>query len=167
MADGNLIALPRSLAHENTPIVINNACVSWHRLAKSFMFGGARSYVGTLIPVTSAEAAGVVERLFGKHFGKPLPVALWAAQRDVYGSGGRAPYVMMGVFPQRLRASRINAPQYIMGQLARGLVTWRRMLARAQPSDEPRRHVLESHIQYYERELKRYRERWLPKRSEN
>jgi hypothetical protein len=165
MADGNLIALPRSLAHENTPIVINNACVSWHRLAKNFMFGGAGAYVGTLIPVTSAEAAGVVERMLGKHFGKPLPVALWAAQRDVYGSGGRAPYVMMGVFPQRLRASRINAPQYIMGQLARGLVAWRRMLARAQPTDETQRRTLESHVQYYERELKGYRERWLPKRS--
>ena len=98
MADGNLIALPRSLAHKNTPIVINNACVSWHRLAKNFMFGGARAYVGTLIPVTSAEAVGVVERMLGKHFGKPLPVALWAAQRDVYGSGGRAPYVMMAYF---------------------------------------------------------------------
>lgn len=162
MADGNLIVLPRSLANENTPIVINNACVSWHRLAKNFMFGGARAYVGTLIPVTSAEAAGVVERMFGKHFGKALPVALWAAQRDVYGTGGRAPYVMMGVFHQRLRESQINAPRYIMGQLDRGLLAWRSMLA--QPSDETRRRAVESHIQYYERELKGYGERWLPDR---
>jgi hypothetical protein len=165
MADGNLIALPRSLAHENTPIVINNACVSWHRLAKNFMFGGARAYVGTLIPVTSAEAAGVVERMLGTHFGKPLPAALWAAQHDVYGSGGRAPYVIVGVFSQRLRPPRIDAPQYIMGQLARGRAAWHRMLTRAQPSDVTRRRALESHVQYYERELKGYRERWLPKRS--
>jgi hypothetical protein len=166
MADGNLIAFPRSLAHKNTPIVINNACVSWHRLANNFMFSGARAYVGTLIPVTSAEAAAVVERMLGKHFGKPLPVALWAAQRDIYGSGGRAPYVMMGVFPQRVRASRTNAPRYIMGQLAHGLAEWRRMLDRTQPTDEIRRR-LESYVQYYERELKGYRERWLPKRSKN
>lgn len=165
MADGNLIALPRSLAHENTPIVINNACVSWHRLAKNFMFGGASAYMGTLIPVTSAEAASVVERLLGKHFGKPLPVALWAAQRDVYGADGRAPYVIMGVFPQRLRPSRVNVPQHIMRQLARGLIAWRRMLARAQSADESHRRTLESYVKYYERELKGYQERWLPKRS--
>lgn len=164
MADGNLLALPRSLAHENTPIVINNACVSWHRLAQNFMFGGARAYVGTLMPVTSVEAAAVVERMLGKHFGKPLPVGLWAAQRDVYGSGGRIPYVIMGVFPQRMRPSQINAPQYIMEQLAGGLLEWRRMLAKA-PSDQPRRGALESYVQYYERELKGYRERWLPDRS--
>jgi hypothetical protein len=165
MADGNLIALPRSLAHENTPIIINNACVSWHRLAKNFMFGGARAYLGTLIPVTSAEAAGVVERMLGKHFGKPLPLALWAAQRDVYGRGGRMPYVMMGIFPQRLQSSRIDAPQYIIGQLARGLRGWRRMLASSLSTDEGRRRTLESFVQYYERELKGYRDRWLPKRS--
>jgi hypothetical protein len=161
MADGNLIALPRSLAHENTPIVVNNACVSWHRLAKNFMFGGARAYVGTLIPITPVEATAVIERILGKHFGKPLPLALWAAQRDVYGPGGRAPYVMMGVFPQRVRASRINAPRYIMGQLARGLVAWRRMLAGAQPNNETQQRSLESHVRYYERELTGYRERWL------
>jgi hypothetical protein len=168
MADGNLLALPRSLAHQSTPIIINNACVSWHRLAKNFMFGGARAYVGTLIPVTSAEAASVVERMLGKHFGKPLPAALWAAQRDVYGAGERTPYIIMGVFPQRLRGSPINVPKYIIGQLAHGLLTWRRMLAKAKPpSHETRRRVLETHVQYYERELKGYRDRWLPNRSEN
>jgi hypothetical protein len=167
MADGNLIALPRSLAHEGTPIIINNACVSWHRLAKTFMFGGARVYMGTLMPVTSAEAAAVVERMLGKHFAKPLPTALWAAQRDVYGADGRTPYVMLGVFSQRLRPSRINAPQYIMGQLAKGRMAWRRMLARMQPETADRRRALESYVQYCERELERYQDRWLPKRPEN
>ena len=167
MADGNLIALPGSLSNGNTPIIINNACVSWHRLANNFMFAGVRAYMGTLMPVTSAEAAAVVERMLGKHFEKPLAVALWAAQRDVYGAGGRTPYVMMGVFPQRLRPSRTNAPQYIMGQLAEGLMTQRGMLAKIQPEDPDRRRAVESHIQYYERELKSYQDRWLPKRSEN
>jgi hypothetical protein len=73
----------------------------------------------------------------------------------------RAPYVMTGVFPQRLRVSRINAPQYIMRELAGGLVEWRRMLATA-PSEGNRKAALESHVQYYERELAGYRQRWLP-----
>ena len=98
MSDHNLIALPRSLANESTPIVINNACVSWHRLASNFSFGGARAYIGTLIPITPIEAQSVVERLLDKHFDKPLAVALWAAQRDVYGANIRRPYVTTGVF---------------------------------------------------------------------
>jgi len=81
MSDHNLIALPRSLANESTPIVINNACVSGN-----FSFASARAYIGTLIPITSSEAQSVVERVLDKHFDKPLAVALWAAQRNVYGS---------------------------------------------------------------------------------
>ena len=33
MYDHNLIVLPRALADERTPVIINNACASWHRLA--------------------------------------------------------------------------------------------------------------------------------------
>jgi hypothetical protein len=129
------------------------------------MFGGASAYVGTLIPVLPAEAASVVERLLGKHLGKPLPVALWAAQRDVYGSGGRTPYVVMGVFPQRLRVSRIDAPRYIMKRLASGAEASRRMLANVQANDKTQRRAIQSQLHYYESELRGYQERWLPKRT--
>ena len=60
MYDDNLIVLPRALADERTPIIINNACASWHRLASNFFVGGARAYVGTLFPVTTSEAQQVV-----------------------------------------------------------------------------------------------------------
>ena len=64
--DGNFIALPRSVAGEGNPIVINNACVSWRRLATNFMFGGARGYVGTLFPISTTEAESVLLRALGK-----------------------------------------------------------------------------------------------------
>ena len=38
MANHNYIALPQNLASAGSPIVINNACGSWHRLASTFMF---------------------------------------------------------------------------------------------------------------------------------
>jgi hypothetical protein len=88
MHDQNMIMLPllpRALADEGTPIVINNACVSWHRLAKHFTFCNARAYIGTLFPVSQSEAQEAVVKLLDKHFGKPLPTALWSAQRDIYG----------------------------------------------------------------------------------
>jgi hypothetical protein len=85
MYDNNFIALPRSLASDSTPIVINNACVSWHRLASNFMFGGARAYVGTLFPISTTEAEEVLLRTLRKHYGKMLPHALWSgAARDIW-----------------------------------------------------------------------------------
>ena len=129
MHDNNFIALPRSLANESTPIVINNACVSWHRLASNFMFGGARGYVGTLFPISTTEAEEVLLRALGKHHGKLLPHAFWSAQRDAYGDDLRRPYVVAGVYPQRIRAplptcqptSRMNSTAGAMP--GRGIVT--------------------------------------------
>ena len=70
MTDHHLIALPRSLSNEGTPIIINNACVSWHELAGNFIFGGARAYVGTLFPISTTEAEEVVTRALTKYYGK-------------------------------------------------------------------------------------------------
>ncbi len=55
--DHNLIILPKAVADEGTPIIINNACASWHKLAANLIFGGARAYIGTLYPVTTSEIA--------------------------------------------------------------------------------------------------------------
>ncbi len=46
------------------------------------------------------EAEHILKSIFRKHHEKPLPVALWAAQRDAYGSDIRHPYVHEGVFTQ-------------------------------------------------------------------
>jgi hypothetical protein len=89
MHDHNYISVPRAIAAQGTPIVINNACSSWHRLAGDYTFGNARAYIGTLFPVTGAEAHDVVAKLLDKHFGKPLAAALWSAQREVYGDSVR------------------------------------------------------------------------------
>ena len=69
MADGNYIALPYALASNGSPIVINNACGSWHRLAETFMGSNARCYLGTLFSVLDPEAEEVVVRLFGPYLG--------------------------------------------------------------------------------------------------
>ena len=111
MWDSNLLFAQHTMAGVGTPIVINNACLSWHRLAKDMIFGGTRAYVGTLFPVTPFEAAEVITYVLDKHWGKPLPVALWAAQRDVYKSDPRRPYVVAGVFPQSLRVRIERLPR--------------------------------------------------------
>jgi hypothetical protein len=134
MFDNNYISTPVTLAGDSTPIVINNACGSWHRLAGDMTFGNARAYIGTLFMVSDGEAHDVVVKLLDRYYGRPLPNALWSAQRQLYGSGVRRPYVMVGVYTQRLRGSHINAPRYIVQQLSRGLRTWQARLRNADPA---------------------------------
>jgi hypothetical protein len=160
MHDNNLIALPRSLAGEGTPIIINNACVSWHRLAGNFMFSGARAYVGTLFPISTTEAEEVAVRALGKHYGKSLPHAFWAAQRNAYGQTPRRPYVVTGVYPQRIHSTRGDVPRYIISQLRRSLARWRALLNSTNPSDPQKGNVLQSYVAYFQRELDRFQERW-------
>ena len=72
---------------------------------RAFTFANARAYVGTLFPITPCEAAAVVVRMLDKHWHKPLAAALWAAQRDVYGTNIRRPYVVTGVTATATRQS--------------------------------------------------------------
>lgn len=160
MFDDNFIALPRSLAGESTPIVINNACASWHRLAETFTFGNARAYVGTLFPVSTTEAHDVVVGVLGKHFGKPLPSALWSAQRTVYGDSIRRPYVITGVYPQRLRVTRRDVPKDIARELDKGATAWRSKLKGIPSADTTMEKAIKDYVDYYERELAAFRKHW-------
>lgn len=158
MYDDNLIVLPRALADERTPIIINNACASWHRLASNFFVGGARAYVGTLFPVTTSEAQQVVIRLLEKHAHKPLPAAVWSAQREVYGDDLRRPYVATGVYPQRLLIKRQDVIGRIVARLSRTLAGWRKTLNGIDPAETEKIRTVRKNIAYYERELAHFQE---------
>jgi hypothetical protein len=113
--------------------------------------------VGTLFPVLSSEAAEVVTKVLDEHWGKPLAVAVWSAQRDVYGSNLRRPYVVAGVFPQRLRIDPADHPERIKRYLASTLAGYKDMVARLELSgDEKRIAALKEVIKIYEREHERF-----------
>lgn len=158
MYDDNLIVLPRALADERTPIIINNACASWHRLASNFFVGGARAYVGTLFPVTTSEAQQVVIRLLEKHAHKPLPAAVWSAQREVYGDDLRRPYVATGVYPQRLLVKRQDVIGRMVARLSGTLAGWRKTLNGIDPAETEKIRTVRKSIAYYERELVHFQE---------
>jgi hypothetical protein len=158
MHDGNLILLPKPLADEGTPIVINNACVSWHRLAKHFSFCNARAYIGTLIPISPLEAQEVVIKLVEKHFAKPLPAALWSAQRDVYGTSHRRPYVATGVYTQWLRARRQDVVAHLVSRLSGTLASYQKLLAAEIQEDTPRYKAIEEAVAFYKHELAHFRD---------
>lgn len=162
MADNNYLPMPRALAGEGSPIIFNNACVSWHELADRFMFANARAYIGTLYPVSDIEAEAVAVAMLGKHFGKMLPHALWSAQNGVYGAGSdRRPYVVSGVYPQRLRSTREDVPRRILSKLWEGLRYWSKHAAEIGEDEPERKKGLDEIANYYAREFPSFRERWF------
>ena len=120
--------------------------------AANMMFAGARAYVGTLFPVLPFEAADVVTKLLENHWGKPLPIALWAAQRDVYGAGLRRPYVVTGVFPQRLHIDRYDYPVRILKKVGDTLAGYKEMLAGVDPEDLDRLKAIKEIVKIHQDE---------------
>ena len=70
--------------------------------------------------------------LLDRHFGKPLALALWHAQNDVYQDSIRRPYLLVGTHFQRLRTTAQDTPKYLLGRLSRSERYWSK---RADPSD--------------------------------
>jgi len=157
MFDGNYIAVPRAMANGRTPIVINNACGSWHRLAENFTFGNARMYVGTLFPISTSEVEEVIKRLIEVEFQKPLPIAIWAAQRKVYKGTLRRPFVVTGVFTQWLRTSDRDVPEEIFQRLRVAHREWVHILSRID-STTKRYRATKDIVDYHARELVHFAE---------
>jgi hypothetical protein len=162
MHDNNYLPMHRSIAGHGCPVILNNACASWHRLSETFVLGGARAYLGTLYPMTAYDAESVTIRLFGKHFGKPLPVALWVAQREAYGASSlRRPYVMAGIFPQRLRTVFRDMPTETAKALLRNARHYKAQLEGAVDLSEKAKKDLQESINYLESEAKGLYSRWI------
>jgi hypothetical protein len=157
MHDHNYLAMPRELADHGAPIIFNNACASWHELSGRFMFAGARAYIGTLFPVTEAEAAQVASKFIEHDGAMTLAEALWQAQNDTYGeSTARRPYVVTGVYPQSLHIVDDDVPRYIAGRLQAALNAWSTHVAR----EESDRRAVQEIVRYYRSEIVHFKRKW-------
>lgn len=162
LVDGNYLPIHHSLAAEGTPIILNNACVSWHELSERFMFADARAYIGTLYTVSDMEAEAIATGLIGKHFGKFLPHALWAIQNATYGfKSDRRPYVISGVYPQRLRVTRDDVPKHILSKLYQNFRYWKHQSNQIGADKDFKKKHFDDVATYYEREFTAFRERWF------
>lgn len=117
MWDHNFLFVPDRMAGSNFPIILNNACCSWHRLASSFIFGNARAYIGTLFAVLDAQACEIAIKLTDKYFNRPLSVALWRAQNDVYKDSIKRPYIMVGPHFQKFHIKNNDKIKIISDKL--------------------------------------------------
>lgn len=154
MHDGNIILAGQNLADDRSPIILNNACVSWHQLAMRCVFADARVYIGTITPVIGPEAESIADKVINKHFGKHLSVALWHAQNEVYGANARRrPYVMVGVHFQRLTSDYGSNGAYLKKKLTKTHQYWKKKLDEAVANDENRKANLANTVKYLEFEL--------------
>ena len=96
-----------------TPIVFNNACSSWHRLSATFMFAGARAYVGALFPVIESEAQEVGTSFFQKEINTSFSKALWTSQNRTYQGQDRRPYAMVGLPFGSIQPNTIDPIAYL------------------------------------------------------
>ncbi len=165
MMDNNYIVMPHSLACMGTPIIINNACVSWHELSQRLTYAGARVYIGTLFPISDSEAELIITLLLGKHFGKMLPHALWSAQNAIYGTDSRRPYVITGVYTQRLRVTLEDAPRRIVETIRQAAKELEMTGAGELPSEHVMRRKDSARI-FFSREISGVTGRWLYTESE-
>jgi hypothetical protein len=153
MYDGNILLTPRALGDNRTPVILNNACTSWHELAGRVMFGNARAYIGTLISVVGVEAEEIADQVLRKHFGKPLANALWHAQNEVYRSGTRRPYLLVGVHYQRLSSSLESAHSHVVKRISRSLSFWKNVHNEIPADDTDRRLSVSDNIEFLQHEI--------------
>ncbi len=150
MYDHNLIALPVALASNSCPIILNNACASWRRLAENFIFGNARAYIGTLYSVTNVESQEIALNLLDKQFGKPVAEALWNAQNEVYKDSSRRPYLIVGPHFQKLRASNSDGLKYLLSQLS---IAQRQLTKLLKGTENSKQQQYKENIEYLNAEL--------------
>ena len=123
MNDGVLIPALNMVGDQLNPVILNNACSSWHSLSLRFMHAGARGYLGTLFPVLQSEAEDLVWLLFGRHVHRAIPDALYRAQSELY-SDGRNPYIYFGAPFARLPKGVRTPREYLTGRLRHAVRKW-------------------------------------------
>lgn len=91
-----------------------------------------------------------------------LPHALWSAQNGVYGEGSdRRPYIVSGVYPQRLRSTREDVPRRIISKLWNGLRYWKKRAGEVGEDEPNRKKDFDEIANYYAREFPSFRDRWF------
>lgn len=153
MFDGNVLMNLRTLSDNLTPVILNNACASWHELALRFVFANSRAYIGTLFPVVGSEAEVIAEQVLKKHFGKPLAVALWRAQNEAYKEGIRRPYLLVGVHYQKLSSTFDSSHEYLFKRMTKSLSSWEKRRKSVLGGKTDEKESVENKIEFIKEEI--------------
>lgn len=160
--DGNWLYISHGFPPESAPLFVNNACWSWHQLSQRTTFAGARGYLGSLFPITDAEAQEVAQNVFGRYLGRELVHAIWLAQREVYGASRRRPYVLVGLPFISIKPNHTDAVGFLDRALVSGITDWSKK-AKESPYADVRRNA-EPYARFLHEELNKLRSRLIRRR---
>jgi len=120
-----MLASVRTTDVKLSPIVFNNACVSYYDAALALTFAGARSYVGTLSAVRTRAAQQLAETVFtGREREESLPLALWRAQHHVFDDPDDRTYVHVGCHFNTIRPPHQDASVVVKQRVSEARRRW-------------------------------------------
>lgn len=99
MKDGNFIPMMHNLAGHESPLVFNNACITFNEFSERFIFAGAVAYIGTLVNISTKYAIEFAKIFFNSlDPSKPIPIHLWETQKKLNNDPKKYYYMHAGVF---------------------------------------------------------------------
>lgn len=116
----------RSLASHSSPFVFNSTCWSWYEVAKFFLAGGARGYVGTLWPVRLDIATLAAKTFYENVFGSTILEAFQKMTLAISDTPNKNIFVFWGLHFSTLSTAqdKKDSRHRVFRELVRSLFTW-------------------------------------------
>lgn len=114
----------RVLASQSHPLVFNNTCWSWDEIAKFFILGGGRAYVGTLWAIDNITAVTAANAFYKNIFNGTLLNAFFQMNKAIRGQSDENIYIFWGLHfstlspAEKSTESRMRVLREIMSSLA-------------------------------------------------
>lgn len=87
----------RHLANHNSPVIFNNSCWSWSDFAHSFLYVGARGYIGTLWNINNKIAKDSAESFYSKVFKSSISQSLYHSFKHSVNTDNENIYIYYGL----------------------------------------------------------------------
>ncbi len=108
------------------PIIFNNTCWSWSGISNSFLYGGARGYIGTLWAVNNNLAVDAAKTFYEKLFSGTVLQAFQEMLNGTRGTLNENIYMFWGLHFSTLapRGSSDKSKQNVLKRLLRSFYYW-------------------------------------------
>ncbi len=109
----------------NFLIITCNSCVSYYGAAQTLTFAGARAYIGTLAPVSTAAAKELAETIFTEQIKEQsLPLAMWLIQQRIFPNPDDRTYVHVGCHFTRILPPRRDVSALVCTRINKARLRW-------------------------------------------
>ncbi len=118
MKDGSFIPMMHNLAGHESPLIFNNACITFNEFSERFIFAGAVAYIGTLVSISNKYAIEFAKTFFNTlDPNKPIPIHLWETQKKLNDDPKKYYYMHVGVFHTFINSADSNTTEKLKKKL--------------------------------------------------